>query len=100
MPHAENTEAAAGMITFLTPNSCAKATACIPPPPPKATRTKSRGSKPLLRDTSFNALTILLFAMRIIPLAASSAVAPNLSPTLLSADLADSMSALISPPQK
>ena len=100
MPHAENTDAAAGTTTFLTPSSCAKSTACIPPPPPNAINTKSRGSKPLLRDTSLRALIILLFAILIIPLAASEDVIPNFFPTLFSAELAAFMSALIDPPQK
>ena len=99
MPQAENTAAPTGTTTFLTPSSCASATACIPPPPPNATRVKSRGSKPRLTDTSLSALTMLLLAMRMMPRAASAASTPRFDPTASIARPAAAMSAVASPPQ-
>ena len=45
------------------PSSRASATACMPPPPPKAISVNSRGSKPRLTETSFSALTMLALAI-------------------------------------
>ena len=100
MPHAEKTSAARGMTILRMPSSAASSTACIPPPPPNATRVKSRGSWPRLTETSFNALIMLLLAIRITPRAASARGTSRRRAIRSSASATASMSASSSPPQK
>ena len=100
MPQAEKTEELTGIITFGIFNSFANDVACIPPPPPKATRLKSLGSYPLLTDTSLSAFIILLLAIRMMPRAVSSLVNFNFLERGAIVLLTASISALISPPQK
>ena len=100
MPQAEKTPDRLGITTFLMPSSLARAQACMPPPPPKAIRVKSRGSWPRLTEISLMALTMLLLAMRTMPRAASCRLVLRVAASLSSARSTAAMSATIVPPQK
>ena len=69
MPQAEKTPAYGGTSTRFTCSSAPSAAACIGPPPPAATSTKSRGSYPRRTETSLSALIMFALTSRMIPLA-------------------------------
>ena len=99
MPHAENTDELIGIITLGIFNSIAKEVACIPPPPPNATKVKSLGSCPLFTEINFKALVMLLFAILIIPRAVSILLNFNFFDNAVRYLSTDFISAFISPPQ-
>ena len=100
IPQAEKTEEFTGIITLGIFNSLAKETACIPPPPPNATKVKSLGSYPLLTETNFKALIILLLAILIMPLDVSSMDKFKFLASTSRYLFTEFISAFISPPQK
>ncbi len=64
MPNAENTLGTFGSMTSGMPISCATATACWPPAPPKAHKVKSRGSRPRSTVTCRTAAAMLALTIR------------------------------------
>src|SRR5215211_5956470 len=63
-PRADRTPPARGTRTVRIPNSSARAQACIPPAPPKASRANSRGSSPRSTLMMRSARVISAFATR------------------------------------
>lgn len=99
-PKAQSTPGLGGTMTSLECSKRPSAQACMGPAPPNATKAKSRGSYPLSILTTRSAPSMLSFASRSMPSAASMRPMPKASATVITAFLAASMSSLKSPPSK
>ncbi len=77
MPTAVNTPGETGTSTRRMSSARATSPACTGPLPPKATRVKSRGSRPRSMVTDRIARAMLALATSLIPWAASSTERPS-----------------------